>query len=712
MPATALTIPRRTRFRLSLLVAIPALVLLTGGLIVFFTLSNTRRTMEDFGWALFREATKESINETRNIIREAIPDIETLGNLWRKNLFSRDMNWQARYFTELLRSHREYSWVSFGDERGTFSGAYRPDTAGAPPRLNVSWLNNGRTISYDYEVLPNGQQKLYKFEPDTGYDPRKRPFYQLAQKAGKRVWTPPYIFYEQAVPGITCSLPVYTGSRLEGVFSIDFDLNALSDIVARARVSQRGVVFIYTENGEILGHPTMKVVSKAGQRAEGRILTVSDIQDENIKAFFAALRQDQKDSPNGSGETSRNFHVKIQGDRFLASYSRFAIDDGLFWNIGIIAPESDFRGIVEVRENYKRAYAISFAAILLSGMLAWLFTRMISSPLRSISLDMERVGRLEIESGAANSSPFKEISLMDEHLQNMKGGLRSFASYVPKDLVRDLLKSGKEARLEGSTETLTVLFTDIAGFTSFAEQLEPDELVQKLGKYFEIMTVQIMKNRGTIDKFIGDGIMAFWGAPAADQNHAIGACLAALACKEALRQMAESPEYGHWARHLSTRFGIATGPVVVGNIGTRERMNYTVMGDTVNLASRLEGVNKVYGTAISASDSTYNLVRAQIVGRTLDLVAVKGKSHGVRIFEILCRRDGASAADLELEKISEQCLDAFIARDMATAKKFCLRILELRADDKSANLLLRRIAEYEGLEDQKSWSPVNAMLTK
>lgn len=234
MTATAMNIPRRTRFRLSLLVAIPALVLLTGGLIVSFTLSNTRRTMEDFGWALFREATKESINETRNIIREAIPDIETLGNLWRKNLFSRDRNWQARYFTELLRSHREYSWVSFGDERGTFSGAYRPDTPDAPPRINVSWLSNGRTISYDYEVLPNGQQKLYKFEPDTGYDPRKRPFYQLAQKAGKRVWTPPYIFYEQAVPGITCALPVYTGSRLEGVFSIDFDLNALSDIVARA----------------------------------------------------------------------------------------------------------------------------------------------------------------------------------------------------------------------------------------------------------------------------------------------------------------------------------------------------------------------------------------------------------------------------------------------------------------------------------------------
>ncbi|MFO1526349.1 MAG: adenylate/guanylate cyclase domain-containing protein [Turneriella sp.] len=699
----------RTKFKLSLLVAIPALVVITGGLIVFFTLTNTRRTMEDFGWALFRDATNQSINDTRNVIREAIPDIETLQNLYQRGLLATDYNWQARYYAELLRSHRDYSWVSFGDENGTFVGAYRPDASSKIVRTNISWLKGKKTESFEYDVDLRGNQTLYKYDPNAGYDPRNRPFYELAKKSGKRMWTPPYIFFEQGVPGITCAMPVYgADKRLRGVFSIDFDLNSLSEIVAKSKVSERGVIFIFTENREILGHPTIKVVSKTGGRGEGKILTVADIPDANIKAFFAELDRDGKSS-NGD---RHSFSLQINGERHLASYSRFEIDEGLKWVIGIIAPENDFRGIVEVKENYKRAYAISFAAILLSLMLAVVFTRLISTPLRSISQDMEKVGRLEIESGGTNGSMFKEIHAMDQNLQSMKGGLRSFASYVPKDLVRDLLKTGKEARLEGSTETLTILFTDIAGFTSFAEQLEPTELVQKLGKYFEIMTAAIMKHKGTIDKFIGDGIMSFWGAPAADAEHAIDACLAALACVDALRELAQSAEHGYWAKHLRTRFGIATGPVLVGNIGTPERMNYTVMGDTVNLSSRLEGINKIYHTSIVASESTYALVKEKIIGRALDIVAVKGKSHGVRIYEILGKRAAATPQDTELEGIAEQALTAFIGRDMDSAKKLYARILELRHDDQSAQLILRRIYDYETLPDKATWSAVNALVSK
>ncbi|AFM11780.1 adenylate/guanylate cyclase domain-containing protein [Turneriella parva] len=705
----------RKKFKLSLLVAIPALVVTTGGLIVFFTLSNTRRTMEDFGWALFREATNQSVNETRNVIREAIPDIETLANLYRKGLLEADRSRQAGFYAELLRSHNDYSWVSFGDEYGTFIGANRPEPDGKLLRTNISWLAGGRTLSYEYDLDERGFQKFYKFDGNAGYDPRTRPFYELAKKSRHRVWTPPYIFFEQGVPGITCAKPVYgAGGRLKGVFSIDFDLNSLSEIVAKAKVSERGVVFIFTEEGEILGHPTMKVVTKTGQRGEGQILKVADVSDANIKAFFAEL--DATKGKDGKvhfkDRTQYNFDLDINGENFLATYSRFQIDEGLHWIIGIIAPEQDFRGIIEVKENYKRAYAISVAAILLSLMLAVVFTRLISTPLRSISLDMEKVGRLEIDSNKVNQSLFAEISAMEQHLQNMKGGLRSFASYVPKDLVRDLLKSGKEARLEGSTEVLTVLFTDIAGFTTFAEQLEPDELVQKLGKYFEIMTRAIMKHRGTIDKFIGDGIMAFWGAPAADSQHAVEACLAALSCIKALRELAASPEHGHWAKQLRTRFGIATGPVLVGNIGTTERMNYTVMGDTVNLSSRLEGINKLYNTSIIASELTYDLVKDQIIGRALDVVVVKGKKHGVRIYELLRRRDEATAEDLELERLSELGISSFMAKDMAAAKQAFAKILELHEQDFSAKLILQRIADYEALPDKSAWSPVNALTVK
>jgi adenylate cyclase len=706
---------RPPKLKLSLLVAIPALVVITGGLIVFFTLSNTRHTMEDFGWALFREATNESINATRNIIREAIPDIETLANLQRQGLISPDYNWQARYYAGLLNAHAEYSWVSFADEKGTFVGATHAEAGKKPLRTNISWIVNNTTLSYDYDIDDRGNQKLFRFDPNSGYDPRKRPFYKMAKAARKRIWTPPYIFFEQGVPGITCSAPVYdTYSNLLGVYSIDFDLNSLSGIVAKAKVSERGVVFIFTENREILGHPTIKVVGKTGQKAAGKILTVADIPDANIKAFFAALdaRRAEQNESKETWHDHENFHFKIQGQRHLASYSRFEIDEGLNWVIGIVAPEKDFRGIVEVKDNYSRAYAISVAAIFLSLMLAVVFTRTILRPLRSISRDMERVGRLDIESANPTGSVFKEISAMDQHLQSMKGGLRSFASYVPKELVRLLLKSGKEARLEGSTETLTVLFTDIAGFTGFAEHLKPDELVQKLGIYFEIMTRTIMGHKGTIDKFIGDGIMAFWGAPAADSQHAVDACKAALDCVTALNDLANSSEHGHWANQLRTRFGIATGPVLVGNIGTRERMNYTVMGDSVNLSSRLEGINKFYNTTITVSESTWERVKDQVVARALDVVAVKGKTQGVRIYELLTLRSSASPRQLELEAISEQALTAFIAKEMVTARLAFQRILNFKEADLPATILLQRIADFEALVDKASWSPVNALAAK
>lgn len=141
-------------------------------------------------------------------------------------------------------------------------------------------------------------------------------------------------------------------------------------------------------------------------------------------------------------------------------------------------------------------------------------------------------------------------------------------------------------------------------------------------------------------------------------------------------------------------------------------MNYTVMGDTVNLSSRLEGINKFYNTSIVASESTWLLVKEQIVGRALDIVAVKGKSQGVRVYELLGLRATATAQDLELEKIAEHGIAAFVAKDMVTAKADFNRILEMKETDQSAKLILQRIADYEAMPDKSAWSAVNALAAK
>jgi hypothetical protein len=151
--------------------------------------------MEDFGWALFREATNQSINETRNVIREAIPDIETLGNLYRKGLLASDRSRQAGFYAEILRSHKDYSWVSFGDEYGTFIGATRPEPNGKLLRTNISSLAGGRTLSYEYDLDERGSQKFYKFDGNAGYDPALTPLLRAGEKNKKaRLDTTIHIF--------------------------------------------------------------------------------------------------------------------------------------------------------------------------------------------------------------------------------------------------------------------------------------------------------------------------------------------------------------------------------------------------------------------------------------------------------------------------------------------------------------------------------------
>jgi adenylate cyclase len=296
----------------------------------------------------------------------------------------------------------------------------------------------------------------------------------------------------------------------------------------------------------------------------------------------------------------------------------------------------------------------------------------------------------------------------------MKTGLSSFARYVPRDVVRTLLGSGGEARLAGELKTLTVFFSDIAGFTTLAEQMTPEALVELLGGYFDESTRILADKRGTVDKFIGDGIMAFWGAPAelpggADEH-------AALACEAAVlyqRKIVESRKEGEpWAQSVSVRIGLATGPVLVGNIGSHERMNYTVMGDTVNLAARLEGLCKAYGVGILVAEATYVLARDRVVGRPVDVVAVKGKAQGTKVYELLSLRADANEETLRVEELSEQAFVAYVERDFALCAARLTEVLALRPGDQAAEVLRGRAEGYEKNPPPPEWSGVHVAKEK
>jgi adenylate cyclase len=219
----------------------------------------------------------------------------------------------------------------------------------------------------------------------------------------------------------------------------------------------------------------------------------------------------------------------------------------------------------------------------------------------------------------------------------------AFQHYVPPAVVEDLVADAGALRLGGEKRELTVLFSDIRGFTTLSEGMQPEELVKLMNEYFTVMTEQVFAHRGSLDKYIGDAIMAVFGAPLPEREHALLACRAALDMARVLEEL-QAKWRANGLPAVSIGVGINTGPMVVGNMGSSTRFNYTVVGDAVNLASRIEGLNKTYGTNILVSEYTYEQVKdAFPQAREVDSVRVRGREQPVRLYELYA--EGRYAAD-------------------------------------------------------------------
>jgi adenylate cyclase len=216
---------------------------------------------------------------------------------------------------------------------------------------------------------------------------------------------------------------------------------------------------------------------------------------------------------------------------------------------------------------------------------------------------------------------------------------QTFSKFVSKSVVDELLKDPDKLKLGGEKKILTVLFSDIRGFTTISERLTPEALVEHLNEYLQAMTDIVFKYLGTLDKYVGDEIMAFWGAPIPQDDHAVLAARAAVEMMHVLDGLNKK-----WATEgkpeLHIGIGLNTGDMVVGNMGSSSRMDYTLMGDNVNLGARLEGTNKIYNTGIIISEATYEYVKEHIIARELDLIRVKGKELPVKIYELVDIKEG------------------------------------------------------------------------
>lgn len=340
----------------------------------------------------------------------------------------------------------------------------------------------------------------------------------------------------------------------------------------------------------------------------------------------------------------------------------------------------------------------------------WLSNRIVH-PMAVLEANMANVRELRLDGSVEIRSRFHEIVRMAETLSAMKSGLRSFSKYVPTELVRELIHDGAEAHLGARRAELTIFFSDIEGFTSIAESTTPEGLAADLADYFATITGTILESGGTVDKYIGDCVMAFWGAPRAVPDHAARAVETSLRVRSRLAEL-NARRATEGRPPIVTRIGLSTGEVVVGNFGYEARMNYTVMGDTVNLASRLEGLNKYVGTMLLVSESTMAAANGAILGRLLGAVAVKGKREGVRIWEPVAMRAEADAT--LVGRVGEW--NAAVERFMAQEFEAALPVFEAWAarhpDDEPASQKIEACRQFISLPPEPTWNGTVVMNTK
>ncbi len=286
-----------------------------------------------------------------------------------------------------------------------------------------------------------------------------------------------------------------------------------------------------------------------------------------------------------------------------------------------------------------------------------------------------------------------------------------FSTYVNPSFVEELILHPEKLTLGGERKELTVLFSDVEGFTTISERISPEELVGVLNEYLSVMSNLIIQNNGTLDKYEGDAVMAFWGAPIPQSDHALRACMTALQMQDALAVLRN--EWKTRGKPLfHARIGISTGEMIVGNMGGKGKFDYTVIGDSVNLGDRLEGANKQYRTKVIASQRTYDLVKNDILGRELDLITVKGRSEPLRIYELLQahQREIDPALQVFLATYAD-ALQFYRQRCWSEAIRAFASALRLQPEDYPSKMYHERAMIYSQTPPPEDWNGVFQMVS-
>ena len=462
------------------------------------------------------------------------------------------------------------------------------------------------------------------YDVATTMDIRALPGYAAAKESGSLVLTEPAINPDTGYPILFARVPIVRNGEFLGCATVNITLDILSRFLATHRVSAHSTT--------IIADPTDSKIIAASQKEKGirlsggklEVARLENIADDDVREAYRLQAQTNQDD--------FLFASPRNGQELSASFARFPESFGRPWESIIITPTNDFIG--SLRATNQQIVVVIVALTAFELFLIYLLSRSLSRPIENVSGELKSVENLSFEHSTSRPSKVREIAQLQSAVSLLRNSLLSFSSFAPMDVVRGLIKSGIPLALGVERRFLTILFSDLENFSTHAEKSTADALLDQMSVYFEQVSGGISDEKGTVDKFIGDGIMAFWGAPMVLPDHALHACAGALRAARRWERINEA-----WRAEgkpiFRIRIGLNSADVLVGNVGSSRRFSYTVMGDGVNVAARLEGMNKLFGTTICISDSVFDVVATEVVARPLRRVQVKGRKQEFMIYELL-----------------------------------------------------------------------------
>jgi adenylate cyclase len=703
----------RAARKLGLRAALTGLVLLTvivPAILIHLTwFYAARRNVADVVGQLNRQIVGSVQHEVRGTLNDAWSVQEAVQSIFfQEAIKPTDEAKREFIFLALLRSHPTLSWIALGFPEGAFFGALKagddeidmvevkrnPETGIRQQRVDTYTPEPGDVMFRGREITPSD------------YEATAQPWYQRAVAEDGPGWSMLSHLPYRNRPAIVTSTPVVINRDFAGVVAVVVELERLSRFLAGLQVGNTGTVVLLERSGRVVASAASAALKRQRRGETPELETLA--RDHPMLASVDALLHGGSLSLADLRETRQlQATGPIDGKNYFVTFSPLNFSD---WVVATVIPASDFLASIE-RSAMTLLIALAALTVVVAAIAILLANRLVVAPLLRIAGQLKHIENFRLDRVIRLVSPLRELDDLSSVLLQMSRGLASFQKYMPTELVRTLVSQGVEARPGGQQQTLTVMFTDVAGFTGISEELG-DRVVPVLAQYLEAVSAAVLNHCGTIDKFIGDGVMAFWGAPVPNERHAIDACAAALECQRLLAVQRSGAERCG-GTPLRMRVGINTGRMLVGNIGSSERLSYTVIGDPVNVASRLEPLGKIYGVDIIIGEDTRIAAGDAIIVRRLDLVSVYGRIGGLAIYELLSMAEGAGDEVPEWVGDYEAGLAAYEGRNWSEAARLFEAAAATRGSvDRPSEILAERCRACLIDPPPDSWMPVSVLELK